>query len=116
MKISNMFQWDASKRRSAKFWVSGSSADRFSVRSFIFLFIGYNIGQVSTTGIMGVHLLEILTYFNDIRFFLLVKVPQIVKILQSKSAEGINVLSVLLDLFAITAMVSYSFVSRFPFR
>ncbi|XP_076679076.1 mannose-P-dolichol utilization defect 1 protein homolog isoform X1 [Andrena cerasifolii] len=75
-------------------------------------------------------------YFDDFNFFhvgcfkatlskvlglgiisgsLLVKVPQIVKILQSKSAEGINVLSVLLDLFAITAMVSYSFVSRFPF-
>ncbi|KOC66498.1 Mannose-P-dolichol utilization defect 1 protein like protein [Habropoda laboriosa] len=46
---------------------------------------------------------------------LLVKVPQIVKILKSKSAEGINVLSVLLDLFAITAMVSYSFISGFPF-
>lgn len=46
---------------------------------------------------------------------LLVKVPQIVKILKNKSAEGINVCSVLLDLFAITAMVSYSFVSGFPF-
>ncbi|XP_043287971.1 mannose-P-dolichol utilization defect 1 protein homolog [Venturia canescens] len=46
---------------------------------------------------------------------LLVKVPQIVKILKNKSSEGINVLSVLLDLFAITAMVSYSFVSGFPF-
>lgn len=45
----------------------------------------------------------------------LVKVPQILKILKSKSAEGINVFSVLLDLFAITAMVSYSFVSGFPF-
>ncbi|XP_076241621.1 mannose-P-dolichol utilization defect 1 protein homolog [Calliopsis andreniformis] len=46
---------------------------------------------------------------------LLVKVPQIVKILKNKSAEGINVFSVLLDLFAITAMASYSFVSGFPF-
>lgn len=46
---------------------------------------------------------------------LLVKVPQIVKILKNKSAKGINVFSVLLDLFAITAMVSYSFVSGFPF-
>ncbi|XP_034178031.2 mannose-P-dolichol utilization defect 1 protein homolog [Osmia lignaria lignaria] len=46
---------------------------------------------------------------------LLVKVPQIVKIFKSKSAEGINVFSVLLDLFAITAMVSYSFISGFPF-
>ncbi|XP_012064579.1 PREDICTED: mannose-P-dolichol utilization defect 1 protein homolog [Atta cephalotes] len=45
----------------------------------------------------------------------LVKVPQIVKILKNKSGEGINILSVLLDLFAITAMSSYSFCSRFPF-
>ncbi|XP_017766514.1 PREDICTED: mannose-P-dolichol utilization defect 1 protein homolog [Eufriesea mexicana] len=46
---------------------------------------------------------------------LLVKVPQIIKILKSKSVEGINVYSVLLDLFSITSMVSYSFVSGFPF-
>ncbi|XP_076750022.1 mannose-P-dolichol utilization defect 1 protein homolog [Xylocopa sonorina] len=46
---------------------------------------------------------------------LLVKVPQIVKLLQSKSAEGINIFSVLMDLFAITATVSYSFISGFPF-
>ncbi|XP_003690857.1 mannose-P-dolichol utilization defect 1 protein homolog [Apis florea] len=75
-------------------------------------------------------------YFDDLNFFhvgcfkstlskvlglaiisgsLLVKIPQIVKILRNKSAEGINVFSVLLDLFAITAMVSYSFISGFPF-
>ncbi|XP_011641879.1 mannose-P-dolichol utilization defect 1 protein homolog [Pogonomyrmex barbatus] len=46
---------------------------------------------------------------------LLVKIPQIVKILKNRSGEGINVFSVLLDLFAITAMSSYSFISRFPF-
>ncbi|XP_018313005.1 mannose-P-dolichol utilization defect 1 protein homolog [Mycetomoellerius zeteki] len=45
----------------------------------------------------------------------LVKVPQIVKILKNKSGEGINIFSVLLDLFAITAMSSYSFCNRFPF-
>ncbi|XP_020295817.1 mannose-P-dolichol utilization defect 1 protein homolog [Pseudomyrmex gracilis] len=45
----------------------------------------------------------------------LVKVPQIVKIIKSKSGEGINVFSVLLDLFAITAMSSYSFMNGFPF-
>ncbi|XP_043511804.1 mannose-P-dolichol utilization defect 1 protein homolog [Frieseomelitta varia] len=75
-------------------------------------------------------------YFDDLNFFhvgcfkstlskvlglgiiggsFLVKVPQILKILKNKSAEGINVFSVLLDLFAISAMVSYSFVSGFPF-
>ncbi|XP_011157393.1 mannose-P-dolichol utilization defect 1 protein homolog [Solenopsis invicta] len=46
---------------------------------------------------------------------LLVKIPQIIKILKNKSGEGINIFSVLLDLFAITAMSSYSFSSRFPF-
>lgn len=46
---------------------------------------------------------------------LLVKVPQIVKIYSNKSAEGINLFSVLLDLFAITCHMSYSFVSGFPF-
>lgn len=46
---------------------------------------------------------------------LLVKVPQILKIWANKSAEGINIFSVLLDLFAITCHMSYSFVSGFPF-
>ncbi|XP_012270045.1 mannose-P-dolichol utilization defect 1 protein homolog [Orussus abietinus] len=75
-------------------------------------------------------------YFNDYNFFhvecfkatlskalgvgiifgsLLVKVPQIIKIANNKSGEGISLFSVLMDLFAITSMVSYSFVSGFPF-
>lgn len=41
--------------------------------------------------------------------------PQILKILANKSGEGINVFSVLFDLFAITCHVSYSFVNGFPF-
>lgn len=45
----------------------------------------------------------------------LVKVPQILKILNNKSAEGLSLLSVLLDLMAITFHMSYSFVSGFPF-
>jgi len=45
----------------------------------------------------------------------LVKIPQILKILSNKSAEGINIFSVLLDLTAITFNMSYSFVSKFPF-
>ncbi|EZA56222.1 hypothetical protein DMN91_009763 [Ooceraea biroi] len=75
-------------------------------------------------------------YFDDFNFFhvgcfkatlskslglgiiagsLLVKIPQIVKIIKNKSGEGINVFSVLLDLFAISAMSSYSFMNKFPF-
>ncbi|XP_034940212.1 mannose-P-dolichol utilization defect 1 protein homolog [Chelonus insularis] len=46
---------------------------------------------------------------------MMVKIPQVIKIYQSKSSEGINLLSVLLDLFVITAMASYSFVNGFPF-
>lgn len=46
---------------------------------------------------------------------MLVKVPQIVKILKSKSTEGISIVSVLLDLMAITFHMSYSFVKGFPF-
>jgi mannose-P-dolichol utilization defect protein 1 len=44
-----------------------------------------------------------------------VKVPQIIKILNAKSADGISVISVLLDLMAITFHISYSFVKGFPF-
>ncbi len=45
----------------------------------------------------------------------LVKVPQILKILSNQSAEGLSLISVFLDLFAVTAVISYSFVSGFPF-
>ncbi|KAG6444029.1 mannose-P-dolichol utilization defect 1 protein homolog [Manduca sexta] len=46
---------------------------------------------------------------------ILVKVPQIIKILNSKSAQGINVYGVYLELFAITANFAYSYVMGFPF-
>lgn len=45
----------------------------------------------------------------------MVKVPQVLKILQNKSGEGINLISVLFDLTAITFHLSYSYVSGFPF-
>ncbi|XP_059059322.1 mannose-P-dolichol utilization defect 1 protein homolog [Achroia grisella] len=46
---------------------------------------------------------------------ILVKVPQILKILNSKSAKGINFYGVCLELFAITANFAYSYVMSFPF-
>lgn len=46
---------------------------------------------------------------------ILVKVPQIVKILNNKSAVGLSIFSVLLDLTAITFHMSYSFANGFPF-
>jgi len=45
----------------------------------------------------------------------LVKVPQILKVVNNKSAEGLSITSCLLDLMAITFNMSYSFVSGFPF-
>lgn len=46
---------------------------------------------------------------------LLVKVPQVLKIIQNKSGEGINLIGVFLDLLAITFHMSYSFMKGFPF-
>lgn len=46
---------------------------------------------------------------------ILVKVPQIMKILNNKSAAGLSIVSVLLDLMAISFHMSYSFISGFPF-
>lgn len=45
-----------------------------------------------------------------------VKVPQIVKIVKNQSAEGISISSQILELYAVTAYVAYSYVKRFPFR
>lgn len=53
--------------------------------------------------------------FGIIAGSLLVKVPQIAKIWNNKSAEGLSLVSILLDLMAITFHMSYSFVSGFPF-
>lgn len=46
---------------------------------------------------------------------ILVKLPQIIKIYANRSGEGINLISVSLDLTAITIYSSYSFVKAFPF-
>lgn len=46
---------------------------------------------------------------------LLVKVPQITKIVGNESAEGVNFLSCLTDLFGVTTYTSYSFIRAFPF-
>lgn len=46
---------------------------------------------------------------------ILVKLPQIIKIIKNRSGEGISLLSVTLDLTAITIYASYSFIRAFPF-
>lgn len=45
----------------------------------------------------------------------LVKVPQIVKIVQTQSGEGISVTSVLMELMGMTATAAYSYAQRYPF-
>lgn len=48
--------------------------------------------------------------------FLTVKLPQILKLLGAKSAEGLSFKSVLLELLAITGTMAYSVANNFPFR
>jgi len=45
----------------------------------------------------------------------MIKIPQIIKILQASSVEGLSLLSFLLELIALTATASYSFAKNFPF-
>lgn len=45
----------------------------------------------------------------------LVKLPQIIKIYLNKSGAGISIVSVTLDLTAITVYASYNFVKGYPF-
>ncbi|KAL8600688.1 hypothetical protein ACOMHN_006754 [Nucella lapillus] len=46
---------------------------------------------------------------------LIVKVPQIIKMLRAKSGEGISMWSVNMELLAISASWSYGYASKFPF-
>uniref|UniRef100_A0A4W3GS71 Uncharacterized protein n=1 Tax=Callorhinchus milii TaxID=7868 RepID=A0A4W3GS71_CALMI len=46
----------------------------------------------------------------------MVKLPQIVKILGAKSTKGLSSNSVLLEVFAVTGSMVYSIINRFPFR
>lgn len=45
-----------------------------------------------------------------------VKLPQILKIVGAKSAEGLSFQSILLELLAITGTMAYSIANSFPFR
>ncbi|KAK3873065.1 hypothetical protein Pcinc_021899 [Petrolisthes cinctipes] len=46
---------------------------------------------------------------------ILVKVPQILKIVGARSGQGISIIGTILELLAIGFNVSYSFVNRYPF-
>lgn len=45
----------------------------------------------------------------------LVKLPQIIKIINAKSGEGISMASVIFELIAISATLSYGYAKSFPF-
>lgn len=47
---------------------------------------------------------------------LTVKLPQILKLMGAKSAEGLSFKSVLLELLALTGTMAYSIANKFPFR
>lgn len=44
-----------------------------------------------------------------------VKVPQILKLLNNRSGDGLNIFAIFLELTAITLNLSYSYVKEFPF-
>ncbi|CAF94044.1 unnamed protein product, partial [Tetraodon nigroviridis] len=46
---------------------------------------------------------------------LLVKLPQILKLMGAKSAEGLSFIGVLLELLAISGTMAYSIANKFPF-
>lgn len=45
----------------------------------------------------------------------IIKIPQIIKVIQASSVEGLSLLSFLLELVALTATASYSIAKEFPF-
>ncbi|KAK3094688.1 hypothetical protein FSP39_004947 [Pinctada imbricata] len=45
----------------------------------------------------------------------MVKIPQLVKIINNQSAQGISLMAVLCELFAVSATTVYSFAKSFPF-
>jgi len=45
-----------------------------------------------------------------------VKVPQIIKLVNAKSGEGIAIVGLLMELFGIASNVAYSYQNEFPFR
>ena len=44
-----------------------------------------------------------------------VKLPQILKLLFARSGAGMSMLSIYLELLAVTATAAYGYVAKFPF-
>ena len=60
--------------------------------------------------------LVVFTFKVVYAFLFVVKIPQIIKIVQASSVEGLSLLSFLLELVALTSTAAYSFAKGFPFR
>lgn len=58
----------------------------------------------------------IVCFFLSHTTFSTVKLPQIFKLLGAKSAEGLSLQSVMLELVALTGTMVYSITNNFPFR
>ncbi len=49
-------------------------------------------------------------------FSIVVKIPQVLKIFRAKSAEGINIISVTLEVISLVSTLAYGYANEFPFR
>jgi len=51
-----------------------------------------------------------------ITLHIIVKLPQILKVIAAKSGEGLSVLALYLELVAFISSCAYGYASKFPFR
>ncbi|XP_069104099.1 mannose-P-dolichol utilization defect 1 protein-like [Argopecten irradians] len=89
--------------RTVKVFVPQPCYDEFFVK---FNFFEVNCMKVVLSKCLG---------YGIILGAVLVKLPQIIKIFQAKSAKGISFISVLLELIAVSATTAYGFAMAFPF-
>ncbi|XP_033760062.1 mannose-P-dolichol utilization defect 1 protein-like [Pecten maximus] len=89
--------------RTAQVFVPQPCYDEFFVK---FNFLDVNCQKVVLSKCLG---------YGIILGAVLVKLPQIIKILQAKSAKGISFISVLFELIAVSATTAYGFAMGFPF-
>ena len=53
---------------------------------------------------------------HKIFYFVLAKLPQVIKVLRASSVEGLSLLSFITELITMTGTFSYSSARGFPFR
>lgn len=83
------------------------------------IILGSVLGMNSSSSLQHIHTkiqTIFLSYGCFVHLFFIVKLPQILKLIGARSAEGLSFNSVLLELFAITGTMAYSIAKSFPFR